>query len=140
MDESSVTKYIIDTFPGVETAENFGYTFFFYSSDRKLPFATLAASDNDFDRVSRLDRPGMFRLNVGVGKQTFQSLFGLGAVDVGNYDFTTLDTIMPHPAYAAQHFICVVNPGEATFRTLQPMIAEAYDIARRRFGKRADEE
>ena len=140
MNEGSVCEYITDTFAGVETAENFGYTFFFYRSDHKLPFATLATSDNDYERVSRLDRPGVFRLNVGVSKLTFQSLFGPQAVDVSSYDFTALDTIMPHPDYAAQHFICVLSPSEATFRILQPMIAEAYDIARRRFTKRADDE
>ena len=140
MNEGSVCEYITDTFAGVETAENFGYTFFFYRSDHKLPFATLATSDNDYERVSRLDRPGVFRLNVGVSKLTFQSLFGPQAVDVSRYDFTALDTIMPHPDYAAQHFICVLSPSEATFRILQPMIAEAYDIARRRFTKRADNE
>ena len=75
MDEASISKYIRETLADVETAENFGYTFFFYSCDHKLPFATLASSDNDYDRASSLDRPGVFRLNLGVSKQTFQSLF-----------------------------------------------------------------
>jgi hypothetical protein len=82
-------------------AENFGCTFFFYGSDHKLPFATLASSDNDYDRVSNLSRPGVFRLNIGVSKQRFQSLFGLKTLDPRRYDFTRLDTIMPHPDYAA---------------------------------------
>ena len=135
MNEASVFKYITETFAGVETAEDFGYTFFFYRSDHKRPFATLASSDNEYDRVSNLDRPGVFRLNLGVSKQTFQSLFGSEAVDVSRYDFTRLDTMMPHPEYAAQHFICVLSPSEATFQSLQPMIAEAYDIAKRRHDK-----
>ncbi len=50
MDETTITQYILDTLADVETAENFGYTFFFYGSDRKLPFATLASSDNEYDR------------------------------------------------------------------------------------------
>ena len=84
MNESSVVDYITKTFPGVETTTSFGYTFFFYRSDRKLPFATLAASDNDFDRISNLDRPGVFRLNIGISKQTFQSLFGTTKVDINS--------------------------------------------------------
>ena len=33
MNESSVADHITRTFPGVEAATNFGYTFFFYGSD-----------------------------------------------------------------------------------------------------------
>lgn len=138
MDDVSVTDYLTSTFANVETSTAFGYTFFFYSDDHKLPFATLASSDNEYDRISDLDRPGVFRLNIGVSKQTFQSLFGAGSVDVSGYDFTALDTIMPHPDYAAQSFICVLSPSDATFERIQPMLAEAYEIARRRYTRRAD--
>jgi hypothetical protein len=133
MNESSVIEYITKTFPGVETTESFGYTLFFYQSDRKLPFATLIAADNDHDRISNLDRPGVFRLNIGIGKQTFQSLFGTPNVDLDSYDFTALDVIMPHPHYAQQHFICVLSPSEATFARIRPLLAEAYEIAVRRY-------
>ena len=51
MDEHGITDYIINTFAGVETATNFGYTFFFYGPDRMLPFATIATADNEGDRV-----------------------------------------------------------------------------------------
>jgi len=132
MNEASVASYITQTFSAVETTTNFGYTFFFYGSDHRLPFATLASSDNEYDRVSNLDRPVVFRLNIGVSKQTFQSLFGTATVDVSHYDFTVLDTIMPHPHYAPQNFICVLSPSEATFERLRPLLAEAYDITIRR--------
>jgi hypothetical protein len=136
MDESSVAEYITKTFPGVETTTNFGYTFFFYGSDHTLPFATIASSDNEYERISNLDRPGVFRLNIGVSRQTFQSLFGAEKVDVSRYDFTVLDVIMPHPDYAPQSFICVLSPGEATFERIQALLAEAYDIAVRRYTRR----
>ena len=136
MNESSVENYITKTFPGVETTTNFGYTFFFYGSDHKLPFATLASSDNDYDRISNLDRPGVFRLNIGVSKQTFQSLFGTAKVDASTYDFTVIDVIMPHPDYAQQYFICVLSPSEATFERISALLAEAYDIAVRRYTRR----
>ena len=35
---------------------------------------------------------------------------------------------MPHPVYGRMHWICVVNPSEATFETLMPSLAEAYAI------------
>ena len=136
MDETSVVNYITETFPGVESTTNFGYTFFFYRSDHILPFATLISSDQDYDRISNLDRPGVFRLNIGVSRETFQSLFGTAKVDVSSYDFTALDVIMPHPEYAQQSFICVLSPSEAMFERVRALLAEAYDIAVRRFTRR----
>lgn len=133
MDETAVAAYITQTFPGVETENNFGYTFFFYRSDHKLPFATLIAADTEYDRYSNLDRPGVFRLNIGVSKQTFETLFGTAQVEAGSYDFTALDTFMPHPEYAQYHFISVLSPGEKTSEQVHTLLAEAYGIAERRF-------
>ncbi len=138
--QADIAQYIRDTFPGVETADNLGYLFFFYGADHMLPFATLATADNDYDRVSNLDRPGVFRLNIGVSRQTFQSLFGADRVDVSRYDYTALDLIMPHPDYAAQNWICVLNPSEATFGQVQTFLAEAYEIARARAARRTKSE
>lgn len=139
LDEPGITEYIANTFEGVETTQNLGYTFFFYGAERMLPFATIASTGNEYERISQLDRPGVFRLNLGVSKATFQALFGTGKVDVSTYDFTALDTIMPHPDYAAQSFICVLNPSDAIFQTLQPLLAEAYGLAvKRAQGKPAD--
>ena len=131
-----MAHYITSTFEGVETETNFGYLFFFYGDDHMLPFATLIAADNEYDHISNLNRPGVFRLNLGVSKQTFQQLFGTGKVDVSEYDFTTLDTIMPHPEYAPQSFICVLSPSDETFQRLQPLLAEAYQLAVQRHTRR----
>ena len=136
LDEAAITSYITGTFEGVETMAAMGYTFFFYGADRMLPFATIASADNEGDRVSNLDRPGVFRLNIGVSRSTFQSLFGAGKVDTSAYDFTALDTLMPHPDYAAQSFLCVLNPSDATFETLRPLLSEAYNLAVRRDARR----
>src|SRR5438874_2910288 len=115
MDEASVTQYILDTFDGVETVTSSGNTFFFYGSDRKFPFATLVTND-EYDQTSNLNRPSVFRLNIGVNKQTYQSLFGSGTAPPsgegteGGYDFTALDRIMPHPVYGKMYWVCVLNP------------------------------
>jgi len=135
MNDTTLSEYITRSFSEVETATNFGYIFFFYSSERKLPFATMASSDNEYDRISNLDRPGVFRLNIGVSKQTFQSLFDKETAKNASYDYTALDCIMPHPDYAAQHFICVLSPGESTFERVKELLAEAYELARARFNK-----
>ncbi|MES2920432.1 MAG: DUF6194 family protein [Verrucomicrobiota bacterium] len=138
MNEATITQYIIHTFPEVETTEDFGYTFFFYGSDHKLPFATLAASDNEYDSVSKLDREGVFRLNIGISKETFQSLFGKDKVVLSDYDFTALDRFIPHPHYAPQHFICVLNPSEVTSGRVSELLAEAYGIAVRRRARQGE--
>ena len=137
MDETFITSYITSTFENVETDVNLGYTFFFYRDDHMHAFTTIASTGNEYEKISNLDRPGVYRLNIGVGREMFQSLFGKGKVDIRAYDFTALDTIMPHPDYSSQHFICVLSPSEATFNEkIRSMLAEAYDIAMKRYEKR----
>jgi len=113
-----------------------GYTFFFYRDDHMHAFATIASTGNEYEQISKLDRPGVYRLNIGVSRETFQALFGTKKIDVSAYDFTVLDTVMPHPDYSSQHFLCVLSPSEATFERIRPMLAEAYDVAMKRYNKR----
>lgn len=136
IDESFITSYIMSTFEDVETDVNLGYTFFFYKDDNMHAFATIASTGNEYEKISALDRPGVYRLNIGLSRETFHSMFGKGKIDVSPYDFTALDTIMPHPEYSSQFFICVLSPSEATFKKLRPMLAEAYDVAVKRYNKR----
>jgi hypothetical protein len=160
VDEASITRYIADTFDGVDVVVAsretgapevaWGDTFFSYDPDRdlepkhRLPFATIVTKDyGDFDRASNLNRPGVFRLNIGVSKDTYRALFGpqppppgsSGVVDTG-HDFTAVDQLMPHPVYAPQSWVCVLNPSEATFQAVRPLLAEAYELAVRRYAKR----
>lgn len=158
MDEASITRYITDTFAGVDVirpeadggpAIAWGDTFFIYDPDRnlepsrKFPFATIVTKDyGEFDRASNLDRPWVFRLNIGIGKDTFISLFGPrpsrpgspSRVDTG-HDFAALDRLMPHPIYAAQSWVCVLNPSDATFQAVRPLIAEAYGLVVERYAR-----
>jgi len=136
IDESFITSYITNTFENDETTVNLGYTFFFYRDDHMHAFATIASTGNEYEKISNLDRPGVYRLNIGLRRETFQALFGKGKIDLSPYDFTALDTIMPHPEYSSQHFICVLSPGEATFERIRPLLAEAYDVAMKRYDKR----
>jgi hypothetical protein len=121
------------TFPKVETTQAYGYDMFFYGPDRKLSFATLISSDYDHDHISNLNRPGVYHLNIGVSKQTFQGLFGTDEVNVRDYDYTALDVIKPHPEYAQYHYLCVLSPSDETFDKIRSLLAEAYDIAARRY-------
>ena len=113
-----------------------GDTFFFREPERKLPFATLVVSDYPgFDERSQLDRPGVFRLNVGVGRERFEELIGYPpsahAERSGEFDYTELDRLLPHPAYAAQAWVSILNPGERTEELARALLAEASRALRR---------
>jgi Family of unknown function (DUF6194) len=47
-----------------------------------------------------------------------------------------VDQLMPHPVYAPQSWVCVLNPSETTFQAVRPLLAEAYELAVRRHAKR----
>lgn len=136
IDETFITNYITSTFEDVESTVNLGYTFFFYRDDRMHAFATIASTGNEYEKISNLDRPGVYRLNIGVSRETFQAFFGTKKINTSDYDFTALDVIMPHPDYSSQHFLCVLSPSEETFEKIRPMLTEAYDISMKRYNRR----
>jgi hypothetical protein len=152
MDQETIIQYITDTFAGVEVLRptdgpGAGDTFFFYDPQRNIdptrrqPFATIVTKDyGDFDNASQLDRPDVFRLNIGVSRETFRALFGYlpgkKTSKSAEYDFAALDKLMPHPVYAPQSFLCVLNPGPETFEAVKPLLAEAYSIVATRHSKR----
>jgi len=145
MDESAITDYITSTFPDVATTAAMGYTFFFVGEDRMMPFATLAADDNEHDAVSNLARPSVYRLNVGVSRETYRALFGPQPKAAGPqgddyvaYDFTALDQVMPHPTYAPQSWVCVLSPGDRTLDQVRSLLAEAYELAAKRKSRRSE--
>lgn len=142
MDLDAIVAYLTRSFDGMDITEDAGSLFFSYSPNPEVrldgwqPFATLVVSDR-YDRVSDLDRPGVFRLNVGVSPDTYRTLFGAhAATPATEYDFTTLDRLMPHPEYAQMSWICVLSPSEDTFKTVQPLLEEAHKLAVRRYEAR----
>src|SRR5258708_22918986 len=76
-----MSRYILDTFKGVDTVFDSDNSSFFYNPDPNIPpdhmfpFVTLMTNDIN-DQFSNLNRPSVYRVNIGVGKQTFRSLFG----------------------------------------------------------------
>ena len=152
MDQDAIIQYITDTFAGVEVLRpsdgpGAGDTFFFTVAQRdtdptrRLPFTTIVTKDyQNFDESSQLDRPGVFRLNIGVSRETFQSLFGYlpgkESAESAEYDYAALDKLMPHPLYAPQSFVCVLNPSPETFATIKPLLAEAWSIVEARHSNR----
>lgn len=118
-----------------------GDVFFFHEPDgdparrRPMPFATVVVKDYPgFDTDSRLDRPGVFRVNVCVGKELFEELVGHSpathaapATPAEAADPAQADRIMAHPLYAAQAWVAVVCPGEATSARLRELLSAARD-------------
>ena len=118
----------------VQRTENFGYAFFFVGDDHRLPFVTMADSDNEFDSVSNLSREGVFRINIGVSKETFDSLLGNSSPE--QFDYSVLDVFLPHPDYAKQNFVCILNPAGENAQTAKRLIVEAHAIAASRLERR----
>ncbi len=134
-------------FQDVVPALSWGETSFFYNPRQRFQrgtyFCTLKDHDGPNDRASDLDRLGVYRLNFGVPVPTFIMLFGAlparpskGKVVEGCWDFTALDVLTPHPVYGWMGWISVLNPSQATFDRMLPLLSQAYDKARKAFEKR----
>jgi hypothetical protein len=119
-----IRDWITTAYPETVVAEAMGATFFSLNEKHWPNFATIVTSDeHDMGSPSNLARDGVFRLNIGVGKATFERLFG-PTVDP---DYTALDTFIPHPVYAKQRWIAILNPSLETYEELvKPLLAEAH--------------
>jgi hypothetical protein len=145
VDANEMTRYICESFAGISVAEASGDTFFMYDPDgdlpaeRTFPFVTIVTGDN-YDSVSALSKPGAYRLNIGLTKDTYFSWFGAaptqrdaeGVLETG-FDYAVRDQVMPHPTYGSQYWVCVVNPGAATLDVIRSMLAEAHEFAARKY-------
>jgi hypothetical protein len=155
VNEAQISQYITEMFEGVDVVVDSGNSFFFYNPDSnvppdyRFPFVTLVTSDL-YDQFSNLNRPSVFRLNIGIGKQTFRLLFGEPSLLSGRdsaaesgenssgYDFTALDKVMPHSVYGRMYWVCVLNPSDETLETnVRQLLAEAYDMAVSKYKRQA---
>jgi hypothetical protein len=138
-DPEAITRLILARYPETVVAEALGATFFSLDEKHWPNFATIVTTDeHDEGAPSDLARPGVFRLNIGVGRETFERL--VGTMDAP--DYSTLDRLLPHPVYAKQLWISILNPSDVTFRdTVLPLIAEAHDrLAAQRARHRTEEQ
>ncbi|WP_200944544.1 DUF6194 family protein [Geodermatophilus sp. Leaf369] len=114
--------------------------FFYWAADGRVPqrgqpYATIITKDYPDDTRSQLDRPGRFRVNVQVPAAEFVELVG----DVGDdRDHAEADRVLPHPVYAAQSWIAVVDPGPRTTPILLRLLEAAHDRAGLRGVRRGD--
>jgi Family of unknown function (DUF6194) len=97
---------------------------FFSRVGQRMPFATIVKRDQPGDESSRLDRDGVFRLNLGIGRQALRERFTDGA----DHDPAALDRLFPHPVYAGHGFVSVLNP-DTTEDEVRALVLAAHSRA-----------
>jgi hypothetical protein len=120
----TIVDYIRETWPETDVVEAYNAWFFSLDPDKHWPnFATIVTTD-EHDDASDLDRPGVFRLNIGVDKATFQRIADADAEP----DYTAFDRLLPHPVYAKQRWISILNPSQTMFDDVViPLLTLAHD-------------
>jgi hypothetical protein len=124
-------------YKGLNLLHTYGEKSLFYNPDNLLVkgvyFATIKEVDGPNDKASNLNREGVFRLNLGITKQSYEKLFGTkparpakgGIVNTG-HDFTELNVLTPHPIYAWLHWVAVLNPEAETLDVVFNLFDESY--------------
>ncbi|GIF09978.1 DUF6194 family protein [Actinoplanes teichomyceticus] len=121
--------------------QSWGDRFYFAGAERMRPFATIVVQDvPGFDERSGLDRPGVFRLNVELGRAGFRELFGYGPEEFAAHrdgiDFAAAGRWFPHPVYAAQGWGSMVTPGEPQRAEVDRLVERALRRSARRASRR----
>jgi hypothetical protein len=120
-----------------------GDHFFYYAPDGRVPqhdqpYATIVTKNYPGDALRALDHPGRWRLNIHVGTDVFADLTGEKPRDRGApRDYTTTDTVFPHPVYRAQGWVSIINPDARTHQLAIRLLHQAHDDARRRALRRS---
>jgi len=123
-----------------------GDTFFYYVPDGVVPhgtqpFATIVTKDYPGDASCRLDRPGVFRVNMAAGREAFIAHTGRDprAGDAGPAEAPapdTLDVVIAHPVYGPLGWLAVNSPGPATTPEVRRLLEQAHQLARARYLRR----
>lgn len=140
MKQEDIIEYCLNHLKDTVLVNSWGGKGIFYNPNHSLKrgiyVLTLKDGDGAHDKASYLDRENVYRLNIGIRKNTFLNLFhelpqrpSAGEIVAMDYDFTALDRLMPHPVYAWMGWIAVCNPTIQTFEECKPYIQEAYEFA-----------
>ena len=100
--KDEVIQLIRDTFPDAVVATLDSAAFFSLDESHWPNFASVVWTDeHDMGNPSDLARDGVYRVNVGVDRETFQRLVGSQT----DPDYAAFDRFVPHPVYAKQRWI-----------------------------------
>jgi hypothetical protein len=124
-DLDEMIRLIRERWPDAAVARIDGAIFFSLDDKHWPNFATIVWTD-EFDEgaPSKLSRPGVYRVNIGLDKAAFQRLVGA----MPDPDYAAFDQVLPHPVYAKQRWVSILNPAQETVRdTVLPLIADSHD-------------
>jgi len=147
MTPAEILDSITQDYEGTLVTVAWGESSVFYNPNQSLPrgvyFVTVKEKDGDNDRASNLNRNDVFRLNIGSSKEQYAKHFGplpgrpaKGNTIDGNWDFTAIDKLTPHPVYGWMGWVSINNPTRETFQNLRPLFDAAYNKAVTGFQKR----
>jgi hypothetical protein len=124
-DLDEILQLIRDAFPDAVVAQIDSAAFYSLDEKRWPNFATVVWTDeHDEGAPSNLARDGVYRVNVGVDRETFSRLVG----SLEDPDYAAFDRYVPHPVYAKQRWISILNPSHGTVSdTLMPLISAGHD-------------
>ncbi len=140
MNKLDIENYILENFKDIYPLDTWGEKSFFLNPGKRMKrgtyFVTIKVKNGENDKASALNRENTFRLNIGVPKDKYLSLFPFipkrplkGCIIEGNYEFQKKDIILPHPIYGWMGWISVLNPSESTFQKCKPLLEDAYSKA-----------
>jgi hypothetical protein len=147
MTPDEIIKKVVNNLHGVVPKSSWGETSLFYNPGKKLPngvyFCTIKEKDGENDTSSNLNRSEVFRLSIGVLKESYIKYFGekpsrpqKGCIVNTGHDFTKTNILMPHPVYAWMSWVCVLSPSSELFEETYPLIVEAHGNAINKFNKK----
>lgn len=147
MTPQEIISHIENTFEGVKPKASWGETSLFYNPDNLLPngvyFCTIKEKNGENDKASDLDREGIFRISIGIGKNRFEDTFGdrpkrpaKGCIIATDHDFTKTNEVMPHPIYGWMSWIQILNPSRDKYNELIPLLKEAHANAVVKYNKK----
>ena len=143
----NIITRITSDFSGIIPKSSWGGTSLFYNPGNRLPhgvyFCTIKDKDGDNDKASNLNRPNVFRVNIGLPKDKYLELFGekpkrpaKGCIIDTGHDFTAINQLMPHPIYGWMSWVCILSPTQGKFDAIYPLIKLAYESAVIKFNKK----
>jgi hypothetical protein len=147
MNATQLENWILDNYQGVIVKDAYRERSFFYNPDGSLPkgiyFATIKESDGPNDKASNLNRDGIYRLSIGVGKKQYQHLFGeipkrpaKGDIVELDFDFNTTGMILPHPIYAWLGWVSINNPDNKNLDLVKDLLDISYRNALAKFSRK----
>jgi hypothetical protein len=115
---------------------------FFYVRDKsgepkKMPFTTIVTKDySGFDSESQLNRGDLYRLNIEVGREKFESIFGFMTSEFEEnrtrFNFSSLNQLFPHPVYGSNGWVSIINPDQDAISEVNVLLDFSLERALRR--------